>query len=302
MSTDQPHGTGVHPHPDTLADLQEGLLPPSPSAAVFDHLDQCESCRADFAALGAIPARLAGAAEVGAMPDELAARLDEALIGEPRTAGVTITPLASARRKRLAGDNRVLQAAAAAVLVMAAAAIGISAVANRGGNTTAGTNDSAAAGKAAREFSAGSVPVLSTGTDYSQASVAAAVPRLLAADSRTLLDSPEAGAPTRAAASTGATPAPTTTSDSAASGYSARLSEGAALSACVIALADDPETAGVEMPTPLAVDVAKFDGHPATVVVLPAPGQADRLDVFVVGPDCGPADAKLLYFARVPRP
>jgi hypothetical protein len=302
MSTEQPHGTGVHPDLDTLADLQEGLLPPSPSAAVSDHLDHCESCRADFVALGRVPARLAAAADVGAMPDELAARLNDALAGEPRTASVTITPLASARRNRLPRDNRVLQAAAAAVLVMAATAIGISAVQNRGENSTAGSNDSAAAGKTAREFSAGSVPVLSTGSDYSQASVAAAVPGLLAADSRTLLDSSEAGAPTRAAGSPEATDAPTTTSGRAASGYSARLGEGAALSACVIALADDPETAGIEMPTPLAVDVAKYDGKPATVIVLPTPEEANQLDVYVVGPGCGPSDAKLLHFARVPRP
>ena len=56
------------------------------------------------------------------------------------------------------------------------------------------------------------------------------------------------------------------------------------------------------MPTPLVVDVAKFDGQPATVIVLPTADEANRLDVYVVGPDCGPDDAKVLHFARVPRP
>jgi hypothetical protein len=290
MSPDQPHRPDVHPDLDTLADLQEGLLPPSPAAAVSGHLDHCASCRADFAALGQLPARLAAAADVGAMPHELAGRLDDALAAEPRAATVTITPLAAARRNRLRGDNRVLQAAAAAVLVLAATAIGISAVQDRGSDahTTAAKDAGGTSGN--RELAAGSVRVLDTGTDYTQASVAAAVPRLLTADGPVLLTSPQAAeAPTRA-------------SDSAASGYAARLSAGPALSACVTAIADDAETPGVEMPTPLVVDVAKFERQAATVIVLPTPGQADKLDVYVVAPDCGPADAKVLHFARVPRP
>src|SRR5215210_1846260 len=288
MSTDHVHGPGVHPDLDTLADLQEGLLPPTPAAAVSDHLDHCPVCRDDFAALGEIPGRLAGAADVGAMPDEVASRLDEVLAAEPRTASVTITPLATARRNRLTRDNRVLQAAAAAVLVLAATGIGISAVQDRsdGGMATA---DRASAGDSDRGLAEGSVPVLSTGTDYTQATVVAAVPRLLAADGPKVLANPGAEAPTRA-------------SDSSATQYAARLSEGPALSDCIIALADDPDTPVVEMPTPLVVDVARFDGEAATVIVLPTADVADRLDVYVVGPDCGPADAKVLHFARVPRP
>jgi len=288
MSTDDLHGTGVHPDLDTLADLQEGLLPPTPAAAVSDHLAECPACRTDFAALGEIPGRLAGAAEVGAMPDELAGRLDEALAAEPRTASVTITPLAAARRNRLTRDNRVLQVAAAAVLLLAASAIGISAVQDRGGSD-AMTADQASAGNGDRELAEGSVPVLGTGTDYTQASVVAAVPRLLAADGPKLMVNPEAEAPTRA-------------SDSAGSASATRLSGGPELSACVIALTDDPDTPVIEMPTPLVVDVAKFDGQAATVIVLPTADEANRLDVYVVGPDCGPDDAKVLHFARVPRP
>jgi hypothetical protein len=221
------------------------------------------------------------------MPDELITRLDEALAAEPRTASVTITPLAAARRNRLGRDNRVLQLAAAVVLVLAATGIGVSALQGRGGDS--GTADKASAGSSDRELAEGSVPVLSTGTDYTQDSVVAAVPRLVAADGPKQLVNPEADAPTRAA-------------DSAAPGYAARLSDGAALSACVIALTDDPDTAVIEMPTPLVVDIARFAGKPANVIVLPTAGETGQLDVYVVGPDCGPADAKVLHFARVPRP
>ncbi len=287
MSTDDLQGTGVHPDLDTLADLQEGLLPPTPAAAVSDHLDQCPACRTDFAALGEISGRLAGAAEVGPMPDELADRLDEALAAEPRTASVTITPLAAARRNRMTGDNRVLQVAAAAVVLLAVSAIGIAAVQDRADKP--GSADQASADNSSRELAEGSVPVLGTGTDYTQASVVAAVPRLLAADGPEQLVNPEAESPARA-------------SDSAGAGYATRLSQGPALSACVIALTDDPDTPVIEMPTPLVVDVAKFDGQAATVIVLPTADEANRLDVYVVGPDCGPDDAKVLHFARVPRP
>jgi hypothetical protein len=287
VSTDQPHAAGVHPDLDHLADLQEGLLPPSPAAAISDHLDECEACRADFAALGQIPSRLAGAAEVGAFPDELAGRLDQTLAEQPRAASLTITPLAAARRNRLYRDNRVLQAAAAAVLVLGATAIGVSAYQGSRSHGTAA--DSAAAGDTPREFSNGSVAVLSTGTDYNQDTVLAAVPRLLTADAPKALANPEASdGPTRAA-------------DQSVSGAS-RLSDPSALAACVGALADNADTPVIEMSTPLVVDIAKYDHKPATVIVLPAPDRVDRLDVFVVGPTCGPADAALLHYTRAPRP
>lgn len=283
MTPAEPREPDAHPDLETLADLQEGLLPPTPAAAVSGHLDACGSCRADFEALGRIPARLAAAAEVGPAPAELVSRLEDALTSERRPAAVTVTPLATARRRRLARDNRVLQAAAAAVLVLAATAVGVSALQDRGGDTQA---DRSSAGDDARELAAGSVPVLSTGTDYTQASVATAVPRLLDSDGpQVFLSEPRAAA-----------------GESAAADNSARLSAGPALSGCVSALADDPNTPAVEMPTPLVVDIATFAGQPATVIVLPTPAEMDRLDVFVVGPDCGPADAKLLHFARVPRP
>ena len=286
MSTDQPHAAGVHPDLDHLADLQEGLLPPSPAAAISDHLDQCEACRADFEALGEIPTRLAGAAEVGAFPDELAGRLDQTLAEQPRAASLTITPLAVARRNRLNRDNRILQAAAAAVLVLAATGIGISAYQ---GNHPQGTAADSAAGGSPQESSDGPAPVLSTGTDYDQDTIVAAVPRLMAADASKALANPEpSGSPSRA-------------SDYAASGAN-RLSNPAALTACVSAITDDADTPVIEKATPLVIDIAKFDHKPATVIILAAPDRADRLDVFVVGPTCGPADAALLHYARVPRP
>jgi hypothetical protein len=281
-----PSGTDAHPDADTLADLAEGLLPPSRAAAVGEHLDGCAPCADDLALLRAIPDRLAASAAAGPFPADLAARLEAAAAEEGRTSAATITPFRSARRP--GRENRFLQAAAAAVLVLAATAVGVSFVQSGGSG-----DDSAAdmaAGSTTRD--AGTVPVLSTGTDYDAESVPAAVPGLLAAEGPQVL----VGA--RAADGSGEEAAP---SDDAARS-TRRLADGAALGSCVSALTDDADTTSVELPTPLVVDIASFDGQPATVVVLPAAGLPDRLDVFVVGPDCSPADAKVLHFARVPRP
>ena len=169
------------------------------------------------------------------MPDELAGRLDEALAAEPRTASVTITPLAAARRNRLTPDNRVLQVAAAAVLLLAATAIGVSAVQDRGGGE-ASSADQASAGNGDRELAEGSVRA-GHGNRLHPGIGRCVVPRLLAADGPRLLVDPVVEAPSRA-------------SDSAGSAYSSRLSGGPELSACVIALTDDPDTPAIEMPTP----------------------------------------------------
>jgi hypothetical protein len=74
-----------------------------------------------------------------------------------------------------------------------------------------------------------------------------------------------------------------------------RLSRGKALADCVTALNDGPVT-------PLAVDVASWRGSAAAVVVLPTTGDDSTVDVWVVGPGCGPSDATVLYFARAARP
>jgi len=251
---------------------------------VWSHLTGCTTCHDDVAALQELRGRLAAAGATGPMPAELVTRLDTLLAAEGRAATVTITPLPDLPRRRPGRDNRMLQAAAAAVLVLAATAVGVSAI-QGGGDSDAANKSVEAGGDSARELSSdGSVPVLSTGTDYTPESVAAAVPGLLAGDGPPvqLRDAPEAA--------NGALDART------------RLGAGAALSGCVSALADDPDTAAPELPTPLVVDIASFQNQAATVIVLPTPGEAGQLDVYVVGPDCAPADAKVLHFARVARP
>ena len=54
--------------------------------------------------------------------------------------------------------------------------------------------------------------------------------------------------------------------------------------------------------TPLAVDLATFDGQPAAVVLLPGIGGPGRVDVWVVPPDCAQGKGQFLYYANVARP
>jgi hypothetical protein len=130
--------------------------------------------------------------------------------------------------------------------------------------------------------------VQASGTDYTQRSVVAAVPRLLAGTvaPRAAKSGPAPGAPQPDGSAPAASAAP---SDAAE-----RLRGGPDLAACVTELAGEPTT-------PLAVDLARYQGRPAAVIVLPTPGDPATVDVNVVEPSCTRADAQLLYFARVAR-
>jgi hypothetical protein len=50
---------------------------------------------------------------------------------------------------------------------------------------------------------------------------------------------------------------------------------------------------------PVAVDMGYYQGEPAAMVVLPAEGDATKVDVFIVGTDCNLIDADVQYFTRV---
>lgn len=53
---------------------------------------------------------------------------------------------------------------------------------------------------------------------------------------------------------------------------------------------------------PLALDYAAYAGQPALVVVLPAGGAPDKLDLFVVGAGCSQDNDSTLFFTRLDRP
>lgn len=280
----------THLDADALADLHEGLLAADRAADARAHLERCAECRAVEASLRAVPASLAAAAEAGAMPADVVARVDDALsrAGRDRVpsgsaAAMTVTPLGSRTRRSPVG-TRLLQAAAAVVLVLAVVGVGASVLMSGGGGTSSGGSSGAYAdgpgGKA-------TYALLATGADYSASSLAGAVPRLVAGEGRPFSAARDGDAgPTTASSPAEGAVAPDDTG---------RLAAGAALADCVTALADAPAV-------PLAVDLARYEGKPAAVIVLPGLDDPAMVDVWVVGPGCRQGDDQFRFFTRVARP
>ncbi len=270
------------PDIDLLADYAAGVLDGTPEAAAVAERIAADPAWAELhAALvradEAVRADLA-ALPVPAIPDDIAARLDEALAAEATGTTAAVVPLRKRRSWGVAGG-----AVAAGVAVLAAGAIGIQALG--GGNTqrdsatTASAPESSdkaegpAAGSAPPKAAApGAVPetysgLTSSGAEYRSDTLRAQVAQLVKSKAQ-------------ADASAG----------KALSGPLVRLSAPAAFSDCLAALGADAR--------PLAVDYARYDGQPAVVVVLPALANGD-VDVAVVGPDCGLSGSDLKHRSNV---
>jgi hypothetical protein len=281
-----------HLDADALADLDEGLLDRDHMASARAHVAGCPQCRAELAALTGVRERLAAAAEVAPMPDEVAARLDRALAEvatEPASTAVTrsVIPLREPRRSSPRG-LRWLQAAAVVVLVLAGGAVAVSAL--RGSdNDNFATSSGTAGGKADQRAAAdGGYPVTASGRHWTKESVTAGVPQLLAGTLSPAL-------PPSSVSAQGDTSGSVAAPRELAGVPASRLAGGPALADCVTELAGGPAT-------PLAVDLATFDGQPAAVVLLPGIGGPGRVDVWVVPPDCAQGKGQFLYYANVARP
>lgn len=301
--------SSMHLSADTLADLQEGLLDADGEAAARRHLEACAACRADLAALTDLPALLAGIADAGPVPALVAARLDRALAGaaaedaaDPAgtTAARTVTPMAVDHRP--VRGMRLLQAAAAVVLVLGVGAIGVGALTNRGGNgdsaATSSADSAGGAGRAAAE-AAPVAPITASGRDWTSSTlrtsasalVAGTVSRTYALYDRQAAKDTDAGGDTLAPS---ASPQAAQRDLADAAGGADRLAEPTALRACVANLTD-----GDDSVQPVAVDLARWQGQPAAVLVFPTVDDPETLDVYVVAPDC--PIGLFLHFQRVPR-
>ena len=270
---------------DQLADVAAG------QARAPEHLTGCAECTGALAELRTaqeqVRAQLAALPQP-ALPDGLADRLTAALVAE-RTTSSTVTTLPARPAREQRGPARWLGAAAAVALVLAGVTFGVTQLG--GSQSRDDTTTAAGAGDGAE--AARDVVRNDTGTDYtSQRDLAAAVPRLLEGKAGQ-------GAPAAAAAPLpeGSDAAADTTLRAAAADPLARLRQTPALADCLVSLLP-PEDPSVE---PLALDYGTFQGAPAMVVVLPS-ALPDKLDVFVVGPQCAQADAAVLFYASVDRP
>ena len=249
----------------------------------------------------------------------------------------TVVPFRRAERGRTGRSTgprgiRVLQVAAAAVFVLGVGAIGYGALSNSvgtAGDSTASSAGAESGGESRAAAAAAVFPLTASGRDWSATSVRAAVPRLVdgslvtplaTADLVSPLDTKNfAAGPSAASAPGGASAPPGSEDPSTVPGAStdaspgtdaaggalpaSRLAGGPALDACVQALLADATTpAGpVGTVTPLAVDLATWQQQPAAVILLPAVAEPGRIELWVVSEGCGPADAKVLYFADVAR-
>jgi hypothetical protein len=299
MST--PHQS--HLDIDLLADLQEGLLEPEQVTTAAEHLNGCAECRAQSLALDDVRAalRAEGAHPDVTAPEDVVRRLDDALAAATTvtaasatvaTASATVTPLtALTTQVRQPWKTRVLQAAAVFVLIATVAALGYGGIRGlRGGASGAGTSASGPS-NASREKSAAArrFAVMNSDRDYTASSLKTAVPGLL---SEAAQDSAATGAEAPAPVS----PAVPQTSPTPAAGSLAdpkRLRNGTALAQCVANLAPAIDGLPKGPVTPLAVDIARFEGKPATIILLPDPDPS-FVNAFAVEPGC-PTGTFLAY-------
>lgn len=290
----------------------------------------CADCTAALADLERASAGVTAALSLlpdAALPDDVARRLELALqqagsaieSASPRpddgaTAGASITTLPVREESR--PPRRWLPAAAAAVILVGGVGLGVSTL---GG----GGSDSDLSATSAEDAGAGGLAGLvrnDSGRNYDKASLPSSVAGILAgkAEAPTVASAPMAGTvessrdakdgSTAGSGGTGGGVAATPPADSvqpfsaapqsAVADELARLRSTEGLAACLTALLP-PDDESVQ---PLALDYARFDGEAALLVVLPVPNREDKVDVFVVGADCAPADEDLLFFSRVDRP
>jgi hypothetical protein len=244
---------------EMLADLAEGILDEDMAASATEHLADCGECRDRSAELADV-SRLLAESAVPPMPEKLAARIDAAIAAE----SVSTATVASLQARRGRRHLRMLSAAAAAIVVVGGAvAVGRSAMESP--STPADAHNQIPAQERTDRSttgSAGAAPSERSGT------AAKSAPQRLSGAypiARTGTDYRD-------------TTVGTQIIDTMRRGDLPVTQPTAQLSGCVQRVA-----AGRQ---PLLVDVAGYDGRPATVIVLPGGTGGSALDVWIVGSKC----------------
>ncbi len=293
---------------DHLAAGAAGLLDANRSREIALHVGGCHSCADAGRRLAELGEQLA-ALPAPVIPEDVSQRVVGALRAELDPA--TVLPLGNGKRRdrsrRVPGVAWAGVAAAAAAIALLSVVL-VSHLSSSPSTTAAGS----AAGSARTPSNGAAVAQLprvvhATGTDYNSANLASQVHRNLAGPdiSGSLTSTPSA--PPAAA------PKPTDSSFAQGGNGSAPggvvgasapvppqlkpLTTGTRLLACVSQL-----SGSTALSLPLAVDLARFDGKPAAVVILPDRSHPGLDDAFVVTPACGEpqAGALLIYYQQVP--
>jgi hypothetical protein len=294
-----------HVSTERLARFRDGDRHGLRDRRIEAHLQRCARCQAASAELAAVPGLLA-AADLPRIPAHLAARIESALAAESaqrtrsaQTAGEAAGRPGHARRRarppamRRTPALRVL-AAAAAVVVVAGGAYEL--VAHLGGSSSGGTASSSAGAPARQVPRAGAFrPTLGA---PNQLAYGQAVPYRRGGGTATIRPvwsgtAYQAGPLARQAAAT-----------LAKAGRPAAVGSGGLSNS-----AGPDAVGGLTVPRPaqlarclsrvaaggtvLLVDLANFDGAPATIIVTAASGPASR-QVWVVGSGCSGSASDVL--------
>ena len=316
-----------HVDSETLAAFREELLPRRKARQVTVHLAHCAQCARLDAQLADLPGLLARTS-APPMPDALTARIQAALTAEAAArsaltpadaateaagtaagaagaAGADAVPLqpgdaADGHRARRArpgpgpGRSRLalrIAAAAAAIVVIGGGGYGVSRLVSGGetGQTSTASGGSAAAPAARRPAAS---PVMgsadhgtgSSGNKSRAAAVSPSEPAMLSSGTnyRTGQLKTQAAAALASVGGTAPNPKPS------------HLVNGAtALTSCLKRVAENQR--------PLLVDRARYNGRPATIIVLTT-ASAKTLRVVVVGPRCSATQTNLITTTFIPAP
>ncbi len=278
-------GQMTHLEPDALAEFRAGLITGRHGALISAHLAGCDRCTALGDELAQVSALLA-AVPGPAMPDSVAQRLDIALAAEvakrdysERADGERPGKRKSWRRPAWARDFRLVALrvlAPAAAVLLAAGGYGLSQLG--GGPTTQAASSSAAQAVSAapRATKAASGAGNSVSAPLSGIAPTARSHRMPPAVFPVVIQpatfKQQVEAALRTPASARKTPASSAT-----------------MRACVHALAG-----GVQ---PVMVEIARYQGQPATLIVVPT-RQGDT--AWLVGARCSAANHDVLAHATVP--
>ncbi|MEU3773045.1 hypothetical protein AB0F11_07510 [Streptomyces sp. NPDC032472] len=297
-------GTIRHPDVSEISDLTEGILSPARTAEVRRHLHDCPLCADVHASLEEIRSLLGTLPGPPRMPADIAGRIDAALAAEALLDSTT--PRAEDRSAAAAdGDREALPQAAAAgapttpsgpsgrrpaghpvggtgpgrrrarrritilggLAAAAACAFGVFLTGNPSGPGSPDT--------AARHAATSENPQPTTAGGYTAQGLQDSVRRLLAADPGAKASTTE-GNRTYGLENTppgpGLVPGERSGTDAAAVPPCVRQGTG-------------------RTDAPLAAERGSYEGARAYLVVLPHPGDPDRVDAYVIGADCADTPA-----------
>ncbi len=306
-----------HASADQLADLAVGALRPRKAGRIAAHLAGCAHCTDVSDQLTGVSSMLASV-PFAPMPAQLSSRIEatlaaesvQRLASEPATEagrrdlparGRHSSPTGQGRRiLGLSGPASRLVAAAGALVIIGAGGYEIAAHVNTGASTP-GTASAGSAHVPASQLSLGpsvkyhqdstgatkSLPTVRSDTNFTSANLGTkAVASMTAARQQGAVPNAGSGGTARAPSFSSAHPAPTANSaDSTAKRSQDQLT------GCV-----DKIAAGQ---TVLLVELAKYDGKNATIILVAAVKPAGSAEAWAVSPSCSAADTHILDHVHV---